>query len=282
VSSEATNSEQTNSKQLYAELLDLAVATARAAGDLARDGRESAMDVQTKSSAVDVVTAMDKAAEALIAARLLGARPQDGILGEEGADVVGSSGVRWVVDPIDGTVNYLYRIPAWSVSIAAELDGRAVAGAVYVPLLGEMYSATLGGGATLAGGPTGDGVPLRVNSDARLGHALVGTGFGYDSGRRARQGALVAQLLPQVRDIRRFGSCAVDLCALAAGRLDAYFERGLQPWDMAAGVLIAREAGARVEGLHGAPSSPELLIAANPALFPALHDALAPLDPTSG
>jgi myo-inositol-1(or 4)-monophosphatase len=272
VSSEA----QDVNEPLYAELLGLAVETARAAGDLARDGRETAMDVQTKSSAVDVVTAMDRAAEALIAERLLGARPLDGMLGEEGADVVGTSGVRWVVDPIDGTVNYLYRIPAWSVSIAAELDGRAVAGAVYVPLLGEMYAATLGGGATC------NGQPLRVNAETRLAHSLVATGFGYDSGRRARQGALIAELLPQVRDIRRFGSCAVDLCALAGGRLDAYFERGLQPWDMAAGVLIAREAGARIEGLNGVPSSPELLIAANPALFPALHAALAPLDPASG
>jgi myo-inositol-1(or 4)-monophosphatase len=261
---------------LYDDLLGLAVRAAHAAGDLARDGRESAMDVQTKSSSVDVVTLMDTAAEALITRTLLAARPDDAILGEEGADVAGTTGVRWVVDPIDGTVNYLYRIPAWSVSIAAEVDGQAVAGAVYNPLSNETFTATLGGGAFC------NGRPLQCSTETSLAQTLLATGFGYDSARRARQGALIAQVLPKVRDIRRFGSCALDLSALAAGRIDAYFERGLNPWDFAAGALIAREAGVRIEGLDGAPASPELLIAAPPTLFATLHDLLAPLDPASG
>ncbi len=261
---------------LYDDLLALAVRAAQAAGDLARDGRESALDVQTKSSPVDVVTVMDGAAETLITTTLLVGRPDDAILGEEGADVTGTSGVRWVVDPIDGTVNYLYRIPAWSVSIAAELEGTTVAGAVYNPLTSETFTATLGGGAFC------NGEPLACSTETSLAQTLLGTGFGYDSARRARQGALIAEVLPKVRDIRRFGSAALDLCAVAAGRLDAYFERGLNPWDMAAGALIAREAGARIEGLAGAPESPELLIAAPPGLFDALHDLLAPLDPASG
>ncbi|MCU1678313.1 MAG: inositol monophosphatase [Frankiales bacterium] len=258
------------------DLLALAVRTAHAAGDFARDGRATAMDVQTKSSSVDVVTVMDTATEALITRTILEARPDDGMLGEEGADVVGTSGVRWVVDPIDGTVNYLYRIPAWAVSIAAELDGVAVAGVVYNPVLRETYTATIGGGAFC------NGVPLACSAETVLAQTLLGTGFGYDSDRRRRQGALVAQLLPFVRDIRRFGSAALDLCAVASGRLDAYFERGLNPWDMAAGALIAREAGARIEGLAGATAGGELVIAAPPGLFDALHDLLAPLAPASG
>ena len=265
-----------SSEPLYDELLALAVEVAHTAGDFARDGRETALDVHTKSSSVDVVTVMDTQTETLITRAILTARPDDAILGEEGAAVVGTSGVRWVVDPIDGTVNYLYRIPAWSVSIAAELDGRAVAGVVYNPILRETFSATLGGGAHL------NGRPIACSTETSLAQTLLATGFGYDSARRGRQGALVAQLLPLVRDIRRFGSAALDLCAVAAGRVDAYFERGLNPWDRAAGELIAREAGARIEGLNGAPASVELTIATPPGLFDALHTMLAPLNPAEG
>ena len=275
MSSDASTS-SSDTSTLYDELLALAISTAQAAGDFARGGRETALDVQTKSSSVDVVTVMDTATETLITQAILAARPGDAILGEEGAAVVGTSGVRWIVDPIDGTVNYLYRIPAWSVSIAAELDGRMVAGVVYNPVLRETFSATLGGGAFC------NGARLACSTETDLAQTLLATGFGYDSGRRARQGALVAQVLPHVRDIRRFGSAALDLCAVAAGRVDAYFERGLNPWDMAAGVLIAREAGARIEGLHGVRASPELLIAAPPGLFDDLHALLAPLDPAAG
>ena len=279
MSSEGASRETSTSKEtstLYDELLALAISTAHAAGDFARDGRETALDVQTKSSSVDVVTVMDTATETLITQAILAARPGDAILGEEGAAVVGTSGVRWIVDPIDGTVNYLYRIPAWSVSIAAELDGRMVAAVVYNPVLRETFSASLGGGAFC------NGARLACSTETDLAQTLLATGFGYDSDRRARQGALVAQVLPRVRDIRRFGSAALDLCAVAAGRVDAYFERGLNPWDMAAGELIAREAGARVEGLGGVPASTELTIAGPPGLFDALHDLLAPLDPAAG
>jgi myo-inositol-1(or 4)-monophosphatase len=261
---------------LYDELLALAVDVAHAAGDFARDGRETALDVQTKTSSVDVVTVMDTATETLITRAILEARPDDAILGEEGAAVVGTSGVRWVVDPIDGTVNYLYRIPAWAVSIAAELDGRVVAGVVYNPVLRETFTATLGGGARC------NGKPIACSAETSLAQTLLATGFGYDSARRGHQGALIAQVLPLVRDIRRFGSAALDLCAIAAGRVDAYFERGLNPWDMAAGELIAREAGGRIEGLNGAPASSELTIAAPIGLFDALHDLLAPLNPAAG
>lgn len=265
-----------SSEPLYDELLALAVETAHAAGTLAREGQQKAFDIDTKSSSVDVVTEVDTATEALISSRLLGARPGDGILGEEGASEASSSGVRWVVDPIDGTVNFVYGLPNWAVSIAAELDGRVVAGVVYNPLLEQAFTATLGGGAFLNGRAIG------CSTETSLTQTLLATGFGYDSGRRRRQGALVAQVLPVVRDIRRLGSAALDLCNMACGRVDAYFERGLNPWDMAAGALIAREAGARVEGLHGAVADSELVIAAPPALFDALHDLLAPLDPASG
>ncbi|MFD0688963.1 inositol monophosphatase family protein [Actinomadura fibrosa] len=264
---------------LAQELLELAVATAREAGRMLIDKRpaDGPDVVQTKSSPTDVVTQMDRAAEALIIERIRAARPGDGFLGEEGGAQAGASGVRWVVDPIDGTVNYLYDLPDWAVSIAAEVDGEAVAGAVEMPRRGETYTASRGGGARLH---TAVGTrDLRVNSQVPLDKALLGTGFGYDAARRARQAQVLTGVLPAVRDIRRGGSCCVDLCSLAAGRLDAYYERGVQAWDIAAGALIVQEAGGRVEGLHGAPAGPELTMAAGPGTFEALHDLLVPLDP---
>ncbi|WP_149262290.1 inositol monophosphatase family protein [Actinomadura sp. K4S16] len=262
------------------ELLELAAATAREAGRMLVDKRPAGGPdvVQTKSSPTDVVTQMDRAAERLIIERIRAVRPGDGFLGEEGGTQDGASGVRWVVDPIDGTVNYLYDLPDWAVSIAAEVDGEAVAGVVEIPRRGETYTAVRGGGAlqhTRSGARE-----LRVNADVPLGRALVSTGFGYDAGRRARQAEVLTGVLPSIRDIRRGGSCCVDLCSLAAGRADAYYERGVQAWDIAAGGLIVREAGGRVEGLHGAAPGPELTIAAGPGTFEALHDLLAPLDPT--
>jgi myo-inositol-1(or 4)-monophosphatase len=180
--------------------------------------------------------------------------------------------VRWLVDPIDGTVNYLYGLPGWSVSIGVEVDGDLAVGVVAVPTFGETYAAVLGEGAYR------DDERIRCNLPPDLGYALVGTGFGYEVARRAHQADVVRGLLPRVRDIRRFGSCAADLCAVAGGRLDAYYERGPQPWDLAAGVLIAREAGARVEGLRGSPPSADMVLAAPPGLFETLHDLLAGLD----
>ncbi|HKE52117.1 MAG TPA: inositol monophosphatase family protein [Actinomycetes bacterium] len=252
------------------ELLELAVEVAQSAGSLLLNKRPAEIAVTaTKSSPTDIVTDMDRASEALITSALKAARPDDGLLGEEGTAEQGRSGVRWLIDPIDGTVNYLYGIPAWSVSIAAEVDGQVVAGVVHVPPLAETFTATRGGGAQL------DGAPIRANQPVPLDQALVATGFGYASARRAKQAEVVRGLLPRVRDIRRAGSCAIDLSWVASGRVDAYYERGPQPWDLAAGVLIAREAGAVVAGLHGRPPSTELTIAAPRGLFEQLHDLLA-------
>ncbi|HET7326655.1 MAG TPA: inositol monophosphatase family protein [Nocardioidaceae bacterium] len=257
-----------------ASLLELAVETAQAAGALARRLREesSIAVAATKSSPTDVVTESDRASERLIHARIGAIRPDDGFLGEEGASSAGTSGIRWVVDPIDGTVNYLYGIPAWAVSIAAEVDGEVAVGVVHNPVSGETWSASRGAGATVSD-RLGER-SVRVSTQHGASGALVGTGFGYDARVRARQGAAVAALLPQVRDIRRIGSAALDLCAVASGRLDAYAEHGLQPWDLAAGGLIAAEAGARVAGLAGRPASHHLVVAANPRLFGALEPLL--------
>ncbi|WP_433462900.1 inositol monophosphatase family protein [Spirillospora sp. CA-128828] len=264
---------------LAEELLELAAATVREAGRMLIDERpaDGPDVVQTKSSPTDVVTQMDRAAEQLIIERIRAVRPDDGFLGEEGGTRAGGSGVRWVVDPIDGTVNYLYDLPDWAVSIAAEVDGEVVAGAIGIPRRGESYTAVRGGGAfqhTASGKRR-----LRVNEHVPLGRALVSTGFGYAAGRRARQAEVLTGVLPNIRDIRRGGSCCVDLCSLAAGRADAYYERGVQAWDIAAGGLIVQEAGGRIEGLHGTAPGPELTIAAGPGTFEALHDLLAPLDP---
>ena len=196
------------------------------------------------------------------------------------------SSVRWIVDPLDGTVNYLYGLPDWAVSIAAEADGTVVAGAVFVPRRDELFSAALGGGAWLSRGaldPRGEDAsqPVRLagNTGVRLDRALVATGFGYEAGRRLIQGEVLAGVLPRVRDIRRGGSAAVDLCSVASGGVDAYYERGVNLWDIAAGGLIAAEAGAQVTGLHGQPASSSMTVAAAPPLLGELHDLLASLDP---
>jgi myo-inositol-1(or 4)-monophosphatase len=173
-----------------------------------------------------------------------------------------------VVDPLDGTVNYLYGLPQWAVSIAAEVDGTAVAGVVFDPQKNELYAATAGGGATC------NGEPLRCTAQDELAMALVATGFGYDARVRAAQAGALTSVLPRVRDIRRMGSAALDLCAVAAGRVDAYFEAGMHRWDWAAGALVAAESGARVGGLRGRGPGRHVTLAANPALFAALHDLL--------
>ncbi|MEU1782453.1 inositol monophosphatase family protein [Streptomyces abikoensis] len=254
------------------ELLAVALEAADRAGALLRDGRPADLGVAaTKTSPIDVVTEMDIAAEKLITGFLAERRPHDGLLGEEGASTEGTSGVRWVIDPIDGTVNYLYGLPSWAVSIAAEIDGEAVVGVVAAPMRGETYRAVRGRGAF-------EGERrLRCRPAPVFSQALVGTGFGYLTARRAAQAEVVRALLPEVRDIRRGGSAAIDLCDVACGRLDGYYERGLNPWDYAAGALIAHESGALTGGRPGAPASGELTIAAAPGLFEPLQGRLEEL-----
>jgi myo-inositol-1(or 4)-monophosphatase len=274
-----------------AGLLDLAVAVAQEAAQGLAAGRPAGPlgrpDVaSTKSSPTDVVTEMDRASEALIRERLLAARPGDAMLGEEGGESVGEPGagpdrVRWIVDPLDGTVNYLYGLADWAVSIAAEVGGEIVAGVVAVPAHREVFTAAVGGGAWLRA-EGGSPVRLRCNTGVPLAQALVATGFGYEAATRKVQGEVVAAVLPRVRDIRRGGSCAVDLCSVAAGRADAYYERGVNYWDYAAGGLVASEAGARVGVLAGKPANPGLTIAAEPELFGQLHDLLASVRPERG
>jgi myo-inositol-1(or 4)-monophosphatase len=262
--------------ELLDQLHELAVSAAREAAEMVHAARREGVTVaDTKSSATDVVTLMDRASEALLVDRILTARPDDGIVGEEGADHVGETGIRWVLDPIDGTVNYLYDLPGWAVSVAAEIDGVTVVGVVAAPSLGETYVAVRGRGARLH---DAHGVhTLRVNNPVELPDALVATGFGYTAERRAAQGRVVEQVLPRVRDIRRAGACAIDLCLVAAGRVDAYYERGPHAWDFAAGGLVAHEAGARIEGLRGAPAGEDLVLAAGQHLFRPLHDLLESL-----
>lgn len=272
-------------------LLGLACAAARSAGAMlaSRAGRPAV--VGTKTSATDVVTEMDHAAERMIRELILADRPGDAILGEEGGQTGVGAPVRWIVDPLDGTVNYLYGLPDWAVSIAAEADGTVVAGAVCVPRRNALFGAVLGQGAWRARVDDDDadlvgGIPapaerqtLACTADVPLSRALIATGFGYDPGRRRVQGQVIAAVLPEVRDIRRGGACSVDLCSLAAGNVDGYFERGVQYWDIAAGSLIAREAGAIVAGLAGKPAGESMTVGAGPALFPALHGLLLSLDP---
>lgn len=252
-----------------ADLLELARATALEAGRLVGAAhREQVVVAATKSSPTDVVTATDVASETLIRARVLDARPGDGFVGEEGDDIASSSGVVWVADPIDGTVNFLYGIPQFAVSLAAQVDGETVAGVVHNPMSGETFTATRGGGAWL------DGQRLEGSGCADIAQALIATGYSYEVAVRAAQSTEVARLLPRVRDIRRLGSAALDLCFVAAGRCDGYVERGLHAWDLAAGKLIVEEAGGRVEGLRGGPPGRLIVVAASRGLFEPLHTAL--------
>jgi myo-inositol-1(or 4)-monophosphatase len=259
-----------------AELADLASSIAQEAAELLLTGRGQVEVVQTKSSPTDVVTEMDRAAEKLIRDRLAAARPGDAVLGEEGGQT-GAGRVRWIVDPLDGTVNYLYGLPDWAVSIAAEVAGEVEVGVVCVPLRRSLFTAVRGGGAFLESAWRPGRQRLACNSGVGLSAALVATGFGYAADKRARQGRVAAAVLPRARDLRRSGSAATDLCSVAAGQVDAYYEEGVQAWDIAAGGLIAREAGARTGGLHGQAAGPEMTIAAAAGLFAELHDLLAAL-----
>jgi myo-inositol-1(or 4)-monophosphatase len=243
-------------------LLGLARELAERAGLLVQERRaEAVLTGTTKSSATDLVTEADRAAEQAIIAGILAVRPTDAILGEESVARSGTSGVRWIVDPIDGTTNYVYGLPAYAVSIAVERDGEIVVGVVHDPVGRITYTARRGHGASC------DGRPLSCSDRSELATALVATGFSYASDQRAQQAAVLVEVLPRIRDIRRFGAASLDLCAVAAGRVDAYYEQGLQPWDLAAGWLIAREAGARVGDLRGGPPSGQYVVAAAPALF---------------
>ncbi|MDA8393081.1 MAG: inositol monophosphatase family protein [Actinomycetota bacterium] len=223
---------------------------AEEAGRLLLGGMATAGEtVETKSSVTDVVTEMDRASEKLITSAILERRPDDAILAEEGGARAGTSGVTWVIDPLDGTVNYLYGLAPFAVSIAARSGEGTFLGVVHDPVHGETFTALAGRGAWL------DGRRLRCSAVKELGLALVGTGFSYARSRRKAQAAAVAELLPHVRDIRRGGAAAVDLCWVAAGRLDAYYESGIREWDRAAGELVAREAGAHVQQVEPGPGN---------------------------
>lgn len=257
------------------ELQKLATEIALQAGELIyRRRREGVSIAASKSSAEDVVTHADRESENLIRSLIADARPGDGFYGEE-SDATGSTtGITWVVDPIDGTVNYLYDIPNYAVSIAV-IEGdpdphtwTALAATVTNPAAGETFSAARGTGATL------NGTSIRANTDVVPSLAMVGTGFSYSAERRIWQAGIVQQLIGSVRDIRRMGSAELDLCSVACGRLDAYYERGLNPWDHAAGVLIAEESGARVGGLNGARASRDFTLATAAGLFEPLHELL--------
>ena len=245
---------------LLEELVNLARAAAQAAGALLRDERPRDLQVTAKSSPTDVVTQMDRAAEEHLIATILGARPDDGILGEEGGERHGTSAVRWVVDPLDGTTNFLYGIPLWAVSVGVELSGVVVAGVVCAPEMGSTYLARLGGGAweeSRRGTRT-----LHTSGVTELSMSLLSTGFGYDSDQRRRQAQSLVSVAPRVRDVRRLGSAAIDLCWVAAGLTDAYVESRLHPWDVAAGALIAHEAGAVVHGAQDPQKAPYVMASA--------------------
>lgn len=258
-----------------AELRDFAVRLAsRAAENAARMRHEGVEVAALKSSQTDVVTAADRATEAWIREELAHERPEDGFFGEESDPTVGTSGLTWVIDPIDGTVNYLYELDNWAVSVAVVVgppdpaQWQTVAGAVASPAMGDVYAAANGLGATH------NGRELALAPATELAQALIGTGFAYAAAKRTAQAESVTRLIGQVRDIRRFGAASLDLCAVATGRLDGYYESGLHPWDHAAGALVAREAGAFVGGLAGARESREFLYACNPGLAALFERAL--------
>jgi len=252
------------------ELRELAERVAREAGaQLLEAFAGPAIEVEAKSSPTDLVSAADQAAEDLIRSRIAAARPDDGFLGEEGSDETGSTGLRWVVDPLDGTTNFLFGIPQWAVSIAVEDADGVLAGVVYDPPRGELWAAERGGPARL------DGRPVQASQRSELATALVATGFGYDAEVRRLQAATVAALLPEVRDVRRFGAAALDLAWCAAGRFDAFYERGVKRWDVAAGSLLCERAGLVVEPLAEAPPQGDGILVATPGLADALRSRVA-------
>jgi myo-inositol-1(or 4)-monophosphatase len=256
------------------QLCNLAAQLAVAAGELVFEGRKSGLtSISTKSSDTDVVTEFDRASERLIVDGLRAERPDDAVVGEEGTDSAGASGIRWLIDPIDGTTNFQYDLPGYAVSIAALRDSDALAGAVYIPSSHELFTAMAGRGAFL------NGSPIQCGTITSRQHALVATGFSYQIERRREQALRIAEVIPRVRDIRRFGAAATDLCYVAAGRLDVFFEQWLGPWDWAAGELIAREAGCRTGRFDGGPIDRSQVLAANPMLFEQMVELLAVTEP---
>jgi myo-inositol-1(or 4)-monophosphatase len=250
-----------------AQLLTLAEDIAREAGAQLREAFDRGdLEVSAKSSPTDLVSEADQAAEALIRRRLAGARPEDGILGEEEGDTPGTSGVRWIVDPLDGTTNFLFGVPQWAVSVACEDADGGLAGTVYDALRDELWSAERDGT------PTCNGAAISASRADDLAQALIATGFGYDSAVRARQGELVAALLPRVRDVRRLGAAALDLAWVAAGRMDAFYERGLKAWDRAAGELLCMRAGLELVELPAEGIMPEGVLIAPAGLVAPLRE----------
>lgn len=248
------------------ELLDVAVAAARAAAaELMTRFGGRAEGVRSKSTPTDLVSEADLAAEQSIRHVLGERRPGDAILGEEGGATGEPGRLRWVVDPLDGTINFLFGIPAFAVSVACEDEHGSLVGVVLDPTRDELFTAVRGGGAEL------DGSPIAASDRAELATSLVATGFGYDAAVRARQAEVVGRLLPRVRDIRRVGAAALDLAWTACGRFDAYYERGIQPWDIAAGTLIATQAGLDLRELEPAPGAPRGIVVAPPAVIEELH-----------
>jgi myo-inositol-1(or 4)-monophosphatase len=253
-----------------AALREVAEAIAREAGHQLREAFAGPLvNVTAKSSPTDLVSEADHAAERLIRERLASARPGDGFLGEEGGDEVGTTGLRWVVDPLDGTINFLFRIPQWAVSIACEDASGTLAGVIYDPMRDELWSAERGGAALL------DGRPISASTRTDLATSLIATGFGYDAEIQRYQAEVVARLLPSVRDIRRLGSAALDLAWTAAGRYDAYFERGLNHWDLAAGELLCTRAGLAVRELEARPPAGTGVLVAPEALVDPLETFVA-------
>ncbi|MFV0523965.1 MAG: inositol monophosphatase family protein [Acidimicrobiales bacterium] len=264
-----------NVNPLHRRLGLVAAAVAVEAGRrAAAESHLARASARTKATPTDLVTAVDTATEALVVDRLRANRPDDGLAGEEGARRVGTSGVTWHIDPIDGTTNLVYGVGGFAVSIAAEIDSEMVAAAVYDPTGDRLFRATRGGGAWA------DATRLACRSTDRLDTALVATGFAYDAEVRRRQAETLVEVLPRVRDIRRLGSAALDLCLVAAGVFDAYYERDLNLWDFAAGWLIATEAGAVVTGLDEGPPSSHYLVAAAPGIHGPLIELLRDFDTT--
>lgn len=262
-------------------LEELAVSLALEAGVLIRDERPSRLGVdRVKSTELDVVTIMDTRAEQLLRTRLAAARPDDAVLGEEEGLSEGTSGLSWVLDPIDGTVNYLYDLPGYAVSVAVVVGDPTVPGAwapvaaaVSNPRTDEVFHARAGGGAHLL--TMEDSRPLHPRAVDDLAGALLATGFAYDREARVGQAAVMSDLLPRVRDVRRLGAAAIDLCHVAAGRVDGFWERGLQPWDLAAGMLVVSESGGVVSGLRAAdPPAEAMVVAAGAELHPVLRAEL--------
>ena len=251
------------------DALELAQTLARQAGRLARDGRSRGMQVVgTKLTDTDMVTAFDRESERLIIAGLRAARPDDSIVGEEGGGHRGTSGVEWHVDPIDGTTSFMYGLPTWCVSIGAQDEHGALVGAVYLPDLDEMFTAERGGGAHL------NGQPITCSAITDVRKALVATGFSYTPAHRTVQSRRVTEFIHAIRDIRRMGAAAVDLCFVACGRFDAYFEENLHSWDVLAAELIAREAGARSGDFRGGPMRTAEVLVAAPGIFDDLSTLL--------